>query len=176
MASMSVWRPMPTSLTTHRLRLDAWRAEDLDDYDTLVHERDPRTAAAPRDGRPTTDELRARIGRLQTSIADTGIGLLTVRIGDRFVGYCGLVVGRASLDEPELAYELLATCHGNGYATEAARAMVGAAAGTGRSRLWATVRDWNDASFRVLEKLDFERITKTTSDDFGVLIWCTREL
>jgi RimJ/RimL family protein N-acetyltransferase len=66
--------------------------------------------------------------------------------------------------------------HGNGYATEAARAMVEAAAGTGRSRLWATVRDWNDASFRVLEKLDFERTTKMTSDDFGDVIWCTREL
>jgi RimJ/RimL family protein N-acetyltransferase len=167
---------MPTSLSTHRLSLAAWRDDDLDDYEPLVNERDPRTAAAPRDGRPTRTDLREGIVRLQNATAETGIGLLVVRVADRFAGYCGLVVGRASLDEPELAYELLSAYHGNGYATEAARAVVRAAAGTGRNRLWATVRDWNAASFRVLDKLDFERSAKITTDEFGQVIWCTREL
>ncbi len=176
MAWVSAWRPMPTSLTTQRLRLDAWRAEDLDDYQMLVNERDTRTAAAPRDGRPTRSELLETIVRLQRAIGETGIGLLVVRVGDRFAGYCGLVVGRSSLDEPELAYELLTSYHGNGYATEAARATVEAAVHTGRSRLWATVRPWNAASFRVLDKLDFVRTAKITTDDFGEVVWCTREL
>ena len=148
---------MPTELTTPRLHLDAWRDDDIDDYDTLVNERDLRTAAAPHGGRPTRDELRERILRQQASHADTGIGLLVIRTADRFAGYCGLTVGRASLAEPELAYELLTTYQGNGYATEAANATVHAAAGTGRRRLWATVRTWNDASFHVLEKVGFER-------------------
>ncbi|HEY2176467.1 MAG TPA: GNAT family N-acetyltransferase [Mycobacteriales bacterium] len=167
---------MPTELTTPRLHLDAWRDDDIDDYQTLVHERDPRTAAAPRGGRPTRDDLRETILRLQASHTDTGIGLLVVRIADRFAGYCGLTAGRASLAEPELAYELLHMNQGNGYATEAARAIVHAAAGTGRRRLWATVRSWNDASFHVLEKVGFERTDRTTTDDFGDTVWCTREL
>jgi SsrA-binding protein len=90
---------MPTELTTPRLHLDAWRDDDIDDYDTLVNERDPRTAAAPHGGRPTRDELRETILRQQASHADTGIGLLVIRTADRFAGYCGLTVGRASLAE-----------------------------------------------------------------------------
>ncbi|WP_378742859.1 GNAT family N-acetyltransferase [Nocardia brasiliensis] len=57
-----------------------------------------------------------------------------------------MVVGQGSYDEPELAYELAQRAHGYGYATEAARVVVEAAAGTGRRRLWATVREWNAAS------------------------------
>lgn len=173
---MSAWYPMPTELTTPRLHLGAWRDDDIDDYDTLVHERDPRTAAAPRDGRPTREEMRETIRRQQASHAGTGIGLLVVRVAERFAGYCGLTAGHASPAEPELAYELLRRYHGRGYATEAARAVVDAAAGTGRRRLWATVRTWNDASFRVLDKVGFERTDRVTTDDFGDTVWCTREL
>lgn len=176
LATVNAWCPMPTELTTPRLHLDGWRDGDIDDYDTLVNERDPRTAAAPHGGRPTRDELRATILRQQASHTDTGIGLLVIRTADRFAGYCGLIVGHASLAEPELAYELLHLYQGKGYATEAAHAIVHAAAGTGRGRLWATVRTWNDASFRVLEKVGFERTDRITADDFGETVWCTREL
>jgi RimJ/RimL family protein N-acetyltransferase len=61
------------------------------------------------------------------------------------------------VDEPEIAYELLKRVHGHGHATEAARAVLGAAIATGRKRLWSTVRTWNTPSFRVLDKLGFER-------------------
>jgi RimJ/RimL family protein N-acetyltransferase len=166
---------MPTELTTRRLVMGPWREEDLDAYTAMVRERDRRTAAAPQ-GEPNRDELLARIHHQQTTIADTGIGLLTVRVDGTFAGYCGLVVGRSSLDEPELAFELLRVYHGNGYATEAATAIIDAAAGTGRSRLWATVRRWNHPSLRVLDKLGFEHTTKVTSDDFGDVLWLTRRL
>ncbi|MGH3619152.1 MAG: GNAT family N-acetyltransferase, partial [Pseudonocardiaceae bacterium] len=92
------------------------------------------------------------------------------RVEGEFLGYCGLVVGRASLDEPEIAYELLKRSHGRGYATEAARAVLGAAVVTGRSRLWATVRTWNAPSFRVLEKLEFQR-DHVSEDERGELVW-----
>jgi RimJ/RimL family protein N-acetyltransferase len=167
---------MPAELAGERLRLGAWRDEDLDAYEALVHERDPRTAAAPRNGRPTRDDLREKIARHQASIATHGIGLYVVRIADRFAGYCGLVRGRATWDEPELAYELARAHQGLGYATEAARATVRAAAGTGRTRLWASVRPWNLASFNVLAKLGFERTAEMTTDDFGDLVWCTYRL
>ncbi|WP_308455425.1 MULTISPECIES: GNAT family N-acetyltransferase [unclassified Streptomyces] len=56
-----------------------------------------------------------------------------------------------------------------------AKAVVDAATATGRTRLWATVRTWNAASFRVLEKLGFARHHVTT-DDRGELVWLTRAL
>ena len=74
------------------------------------------------------------------------------------IGYCGLVFqGNGSPDEPELAYELLRAAHGCGYATEAGRAVVTWVSEAGYGRLWATVRDWNVASRRVLEKLGFAK-------------------
>jgi RimJ/RimL family protein N-acetyltransferase len=166
---------MPNRVVTRRLVLGPWRDDDLDDYTVMVHERDRRTAAAPRQP-PTREELLSRIRRQQAAIADTGIGLLAVRVADAFAGYCGLTVGRSSPDEPELAYELLRAYHGMGYATEAAAAIVDAAAETGRNRLWATVRTWNHASLRVLDKLAFERTPRITTDEFGDVLWLTRRL
>ena len=91
------------------------------------------------------------------------------------IGYCALVVGRCSLDEPEIAYELLRRFHRRGYATEAAAALVDAAAATGRHRLWSTVRSWNTASLRVLEKIGFRR-DHITTDDLGEVVWLVRDL
>jgi hypothetical protein len=50
-----------------------------------------------------------------------------------------------------------------------------AAITTGRKRLRATVRSWNAASFRVLEKLGSER-DRVSADDRGDLVWLTRAL
>ena len=88
---------------------------------------------------------------------------------------CGLIIGRATADEPEIAYELLKRVHGHGYATEAARAVLDAAIATGRERLWSTVRTWNTPSFRVLEKLGFER-DHVSAGDGGEVVWLTRSL
>jgi RimJ/RimL family protein N-acetyltransferase len=167
---------MPAELQTERLRLGPWRDDDLDEYAALVRERDRRTAAAPRNGRPTLDELRDTMRRQQSALAKTGIALLVIRRGEAFAGYCGLTQGRATLDEPELAYELLRTYQGKGHATEAARAVIDAAAATGRRRLWATVRPWNAASLRVLDKIGFAPTSRVTRDDFGELLWRDRPL
>jgi len=83
---------------------------------------------------------------------------------------------RSSLDEPEIAFELLVAYQGRGIATEAATAMVHVAKATGRSRLMVTVRKWNEPSFRVLHKVGFERTEGTTRDVFGETVWCTRLL
>lgn len=73
------------------------------------------------------------------------------------VGYCGLVensVGHP--EEPELAFEFLRDHWGRGFATEASRAIVDRAAAIGYVYLASTVREWNTASFKVLDKLGFE--------------------
>lgn len=79
------------------------------------------------------------------------------------LGYCGLVVGRSTPEEPELAYEFLLAAHGHGYATEAATAVVAAARSVGYERLWATIRAWNTPSFGVAERLGFVRDAAATA-------------
>jgi RimJ/RimL family protein N-acetyltransferase len=101
-----------------------------------------------------------------------GFGFFAVRRRDTGdpIGYVGLLIGRASFEEPELAYELLRRAQGVGYATEASKALVDASFATGRSRLWSTVRRWNTASLRVLDKLGFHEDHRTTDGD-GEVIW-----
>ena len=98
------------------------------------------------------------------------------RLEGDFIGYCGLIVGRSSLDEPEIAYELIQRARGRGYATEADRAVLDAAIATGRTRLWSTVGSWNTSSIHVLEKLGFARDHVTTKDDGSEVVWLTRVL
>jgi RimJ/RimL family protein N-acetyltransferase len=166
---MSSFEPMSFHLETERLILRPWKDSDADELRALQAERGG--------GTQPIEEIRAIIADGLANAAATGIALLPIqrRAEGDFIGYCGLTVGRASLEEPEIAYELFERVHGNGYATEAARAVLDAAIATGRTRLWSTVRDWNTASFRVLEKLDFER-DHVTTDDRGDIVWLTRTL
>ena len=161
---------MAFELETERLSLRPLTPSDAPWHLELMGERDGGSTR-------TLDEDRGRLTELQDSAAANGIGFLTVRRRSDGVplGYCGLLIGRASLDEPEIAYELLRRYHGHGYATEAARAVVSAAADTGRRRLWSTVRTWNAPSFRVLEKLGFRR-DRSEMDGRGELVYLVREL
>ena len=160
--------PMPLRLVTERLELTPERPDDAPWFTELLNSRGT--------GLFTEDDARARIAAMTETIAAQGIGVLVLRrrSDGEALGYCGLVVGRASLVEPELAYELLPRAHGAGYATEAARAVVAAASGTGRTRIWATVRAGNAASHRVVEKLGFRR-DHVTTDERGDLVWWVRD-
>jgi RimJ/RimL family protein N-acetyltransferase len=163
------YEPMVCHLETERLILRPWADSDIDAYRALVAERGGEV--------PTVESIQERIGSQRAATARTGIALLaaTRRAEGDVIGYCGLIVGRSSVDEPEIAYELMRHAHGLGYATEAAGAVLDAAVATGRSRLWATVRIWNTPSFRVLEKLGFQP-HHSSEDDLGELVWLTRGL
>ena len=104
-----------------------------------------------------------------------GFGLLGIRRRneERPIGYCGLIIGRGSFDEPEIAYEILPQFRGHGYATEAAGAVIKAAFATGRKRLWATVGSRNAPSFRVLEKHGFDAHHSST-DERGEFVGMVR--
>ena len=153
---------MPAALTTDRLLLRIARPDDAVVYHRLWTERDPRVPPHRRigtDGHPTVrdiaDHLSDEPGLLAVERRDTA----------EVIGYCGVVFhGNGAADEPEIAFELLRAVHGHGYATEAARAVVGRMAAAGHLRLWATVRDWNAASRRVLAKLGFRETGEVDRD------------
>jgi RimJ/RimL family protein N-acetyltransferase len=163
------WQPMSLAIETERLTLRLRDERDAAWYRELIGERGEDT--------PTLEEATTRLARFRDLTIETGIGALAIcrRAEGDVIGYCALVVGRCSLDEPEIAYELLRRFHGRGYATEAAQALVAAAAATGRHRLWSTVRPWNAASLRVLEKIGFRRDHSIT-DDRGDVVYLVRDL
>jgi RimJ/RimL family protein N-acetyltransferase len=160
---------MSFRLATPRLTMRPWTSDDAESLRALHAERGG--------GTPAIEDVRQLIADMLAATARTGIALLPVHLRDEgdIIGYCGLIVGRSTVDEPEIAFELFRHAHGCGYATEAAGAVIDAAAATGRTRLWSTVRAWNAPSFRVLEKLGFER-DRVTTDDRGELVWLTRVL
>ncbi|MGW1990350.1 GNAT family N-acetyltransferase [Embleya sp. NPDC001921] len=166
---MSTHAKMSFHLETERLILRPWAESDAAEFCALLAERGKET--------PTVEHTRTAIAKLLTATETTGIALLPIQRRDEgdFIGYCGLIIGRSTLEEPEIAYELFRRAHGRGYATEAAGAVVDAAVATGRKRLWSTVGAWNTPSLRVLEKLDFER-DRVSTEDSGEVVWLTRPL
>ena len=160
---------MALAIETERLTLRLRDEQDAAWYRDLVGERGEET--------PTLEEATARLARFRDLTIEIGIGALTIcrRAEGDTIGYCALIVGRASLDEPEIAYELLQRFHGQGYATEAAAALVEVAAATGRRRLWSTVGTWNTASLRVLEKVGFHRDHIVLGDN-GEIVYMVRDL
>jgi RimJ/RimL family protein N-acetyltransferase len=155
-------------LETDRLLLRPWRVSEAAVQREMWAERDPRAPAHRRidaDGRPTVEDLE---GWIRSSSPSDSLGLLAAEhkgSGD-VIGYCGLIDNTHGPDgEPELAFELLQRVWGQGYATEAARAVLGWAQASGYRRLWATVRDWNGASRQVLAKLGFVETGRVEPDE-----------
>ncbi|MFD7341456.1 GNAT family N-acetyltransferase [Streptomyces violascens] len=166
---MTTYGTMSFHLETERLLLRPWAESDAAEFCALLSERGK--------GTPTVEHIRSSIAELIAATATTGIALLPIqrRVEGDFIGYCGLIIGRSTLEEPEIAYELFQHAHGRGYATEAAGAVIGAAVATGRKRLWSTVGAWNTPSLRVLGKLGFERDHVSTEEN-GEVVWLTRSL
>ena len=160
---------MALAIETERLILRLRDERDAAWYRELLVERG--------EDMPTLEDATARLRRFRDLTIERGIGALAIcrRAEGDVIGYCALVVGRCSLDEPEIAFELLQRYHGRGYATEAAQALVDAAAATGRHRLWSTVRPSNAASLRVLEKIGFRR-DHTMTDGRGEVVFLVQDL
>jgi RimJ/RimL family protein N-acetyltransferase len=160
---------MSFSIETERLSLRLRGQEDAAWNLELLAEHEGGTTR-------TLAEAQQRLAEQNVQARESGIGLLAIRRrteGDP-IGYCGLIIGRGSFDEPEIAYELLRRAHGHGYATEAARAVLDAAFATGRRRIWATVGAWNAPSFRVLEKIGFRRDHSVT-DERDEVVYMVRD-
>lgn len=84
-----------------------------------------------------------------------GYGMLSVRREDVSIGLCGLVK-RAYLDAPDLGYAFLPEHRGQGYAREAALAVVDFARSDLKcKKLYAIVAPGNARSVALLEKVGF---------------------
>jgi RimJ/RimL family protein N-acetyltransferase len=107
------------------LRMQPWAESDADDLRTLISERG--------DGTPAVARAREIIAAHLTAMSTSGITLLPIRrrVEGDVVGYGGLIIGRATVEEPKIAYELFRHAHGRGYATVAAGAVLAAAIATG---------------------------------------------
>lgn len=143
-------------LTTPRLRLrefvdDDWPA-------VLAYQSDPRylhyyewqqrTEADAREFVQRFVRWQAESPRLKFQLA------ITLPGDGRLVGNCGVRLAEAGAQEAELGYEIAPDHWGQGYATEAARAMVEFGFGTlGLHRIWAQCVAENAASQRVLARL-----------------------
>ncbi len=92
------------------------------------------------------------------SYAEHGFGMYAIQKKDTgtLIGNCGLV-RREGLDGPDLGYALLPDHCGQGYAREAAQAVIAdARTRLGITRLRAIVNPDNAASIGLLQKLGFE--------------------
>ena len=161
---------MPSALETPRLRLRPRDGRDAEWNLALLAEHPLGRSPG------SVDEERERLDAQRREFDEQGFGLYTVEIADtgEAVGYCGLIVGRASASQPEIAYELLRAHVGHGYATEAAAAVADAAFDAGVPVLWATVATWNAPSFGVLGKLGFTTTRRVGFDGGSVFVWLRR--
>jgi ribosomal-protein-alanine N-acetyltransferase len=156
-----------TVLETDRLVLRRWLPADAAMQRQLWMERDARVPPHRRissDGRPSIEDLEDRIRRDDRS-ASLGLLAAVRKDSGEAIGYCGLIANVHGQDgEPELAYEFLRKEWGQGLATEAGREIIAWAGSLGYTRLWATVREWNAPSRRVMAKLDFVQTSRVQSD------------
>jgi RimJ/RimL family protein N-acetyltransferase len=158
--------PAPPTLRTERLLIRAWRVDDLDAAAAM--NADPRVMEFfP--GVMSREESRARFARGHARMAELGYGLWPVEVigGASFIGMVGLANPDFSapfLPAVEVGWRLAAPHWGQGYATEAARAVL--AYGFERLALpeivaFTTVA--NARSRRVMDKLGMRR---SPGDDF----------
>lgn len=130
---------------------DTFLHELVNDPSWLTHIGD-RGVRSPADAR---EHIEKRIWS-QYRAFGYGMYVAALRSTARPIGLCGLVK-REFLDAPDLGFALLPYYTGQGYAFEAARAlMLHASAHWGIARLYAIVKRDNPRSIRLLERLGFQ--------------------
>jgi RimJ/RimL family protein N-acetyltransferase len=155
-----------TELTTERLRLRAWRAEDREPFaalnaDPVVMEHFPALL--------TREQSDAFVDRIVRRMAEQGYGLWAAEIREtgRFIGFIGLNPAPDALPvapATEVGWRLAREFWGQGYAPEGARAAVDFAFGTlGLPEIVSFTTTVNTRSQRVMQKLG---MTHDPADDF----------
>jgi RimJ/RimL family protein N-acetyltransferase len=142
-------------IETERLILREFREDDIPlMLDWWNDPRYQRYYAELTDPEPVVRDLAAMFVAAQSEEPRRKWQLaVTVRGNDQIVGTCGVRVNDAELAEANIGYELHPDQWGNGYATEAATAILRFGfAELGMHRIWAECVAENTGSARVLEK------------------------
>jgi ribosomal-protein-alanine N-acetyltransferase len=157
-------------LQTHRLILRQLTIEDAPDLFRIYS--DPLTMRFMGPPPASVEAEAANIERhIRNSYQRWGYGLWAVELSQTgsLIGWCGLL--RCELDgkpETEISFLIDRQQWGDGYATEAAAAVVQHASGTLRiDRLLAFIMPANIASARVVQRVGFRPAGQTDYKKFG---------
>ena len=145
-----------TTLTTPRLRLREFHNEDLEDV--FAYESDPVVVQYVAYGPYTEEECRQdlawHVAHQQAIPRHFFHFAIELQSEKRVIGWCGVQFARADHHEAELGYALHRRYWGQGYTTEAARAVTEYSfAKLGVHRVFGECRPENIGSIRVLQKL-----------------------
>ena len=160
------------TLETARLRLRPFVPADVDGLAALhgdaevVRYIEPRPVPREVVAGKTLPGILAAYAELPAGL---GYRVVEERAGARFAGWVDLAppasVGLEDEEGLELGYRLRRAVWGRGYATEAARALVGLAFGRlGADRIVATTMAVNSGSRRVMEKLGLRHLRTFFAD------------
>lgn len=144
-------------IRTERLDIRPCRDADLDAFHAFDSDPEARHFLG---GLRTRAETETGLRAHMRSVEASGLGARAVveRASDAVVGYCGLQALEGT-GELELFYGYLRSAWGRGLATEAGRALIGAAGQcSSLDRLAAIAHPENAASLRVLRKLGFRPV------------------
>lgn len=148
-------------LSSARLRFRPWTLADADDAHALWGDARVMTFLA-RDGAMSRAQSTARLERGIASQAAHGLQYWRVaaRADHAFIGCCGLKLTDVDgTNVVETGFHLVPAAWGQGYASEASRAVVEHAFGDrGLPELYSGHHPQNGASERVLAKLGFQRL------------------
>lgn len=150
----------PIRLTTNRLVIREFNMYDLDVFASLCA--DPLAMRYMGDGTTLSrDKVEEWIRLCERNYATKGYGMFAVTLSNgEFIGFCGLGVVPV-----ELIFAYVPSAWGNGYATEAARAVLAFGFdGIGLEVVYTTIDQANLASLRVVTKLGF-RFLETRYDE-----------
>ncbi len=169
--SIEIWYPMNLNLETPRLLLHPFTHDDAPFILRLLNE----PSFLQHIGDKGVRDLEGAKGYLSNgpmaSYAKHGHGLMAVvpKATGEPIGMCGLLK-RDNLDHPDLGYAFLPEAWGQGYAQEAAHAVLQDA---NLNRVLAIVSPSNAASLRLLEKLgfSFEKLSALVPDDPEVAVY-----
>lgn len=166
------------SIRTDRLLLRRWRAEDVDPFAAMCS--DPEVMRYIGSGRTRTrQQAAAAIQAYETMWEEKGYGLFAVELpgSDPLIGFTGLAEPTflpEIMPAVEVGWRFARRSWGNGFATEAARAVLDFALVERRMpEIFAVHQADNHASARVMQKLGmrFDRETLDRSCGRSVCIY-----
>lgn len=141
-------------LETTRLVIRTFEPRDADPWLALVSDPEVRRFLPPGPV-PTLEDLHAAIERRHAMEREHGYAMWAIDLKEtgEFVGQCGLQPVERTGPEVELAYHFTRVLWNQGYATEAAIAVLAYGLGpVGLDRVIAIVMPENVRSWRVMEK------------------------